>query len=485
MLLRNSYWDLVHVSHASTKVVAMPPAVRDRAQARRTAAGATPLPHRRYTVFSDNHVLTFYCAAFGIILTVWFRHGGFGNLFNGAILASTSVTQLTGIAASFAGLAGLTLAGRPLAIEHRYGLDRVFIWHRILGETMAVLVGLHAVAGVFAWGLDIGFATAIVDLTGRETYMALAFVGALIIGAVTITSLRSIRRHMSYETWYFIHLLAYAGFAMSFGHEIVWGDLFAGDALSRGLWIALHVGVGVMLIRGRWGRLIVATLRPMHIAETRKLNDNTTEIRLAGGGLHKMVGDAGQFVIVRPLAKGLWWQAHPFSLSAAPTTDGLKISVKSLGDASQSIGALARGTRVVVEGPFGAFTPRAIEDRKVLFIVGGIGVAPVKAMLERLDRKHQPIVLYRASRHDDLVYANELRGMARDLGGELMTLVGPTATLAVKDPFSGKVLRKAIPDLNERVTLLCGPERLLWAGRAGLREAGVLPEDIHFEQPWW
>ncbi|MEY2401221.1 MAG: hypothetical protein QOJ08_1332 [Ilumatobacteraceae bacterium] len=463
----------------------MPVDVRDRAQVRNTAAGAQPLARRRYTVFSDNHLLSFFCAAFGVILTVWFRHGGLGNLTAGAIPASTSLTQLTGISASFAGLAGLALAGRPVAIEHRYGLDRVFIWHRILGETMAVLIGVHVVAAVFSWGLDAGFGAAIIDLTGRDSYMALAFVGALIIGAVTVTSLRSIRRQMAYETWYFIHLLAYAGFAISFSHEIVWGELFADDTFSRWLWIALHIGVGIMLIRGRWGRLIAAALRPMHIAETVTLNDNTTELRLAGGTLHKMVGDAGQFVIVRPLAKGLWWQAHPFSLSAAPTTGGLKISVKSLGDASTSIGRLPRGTRVAVEGPFGAFTPRAIDDRKVLFVVGGIGVAPVKAMLERLDRRHQPIVLYRASRHDDLVYADELRAMARELGGELLTLVGPTATLAIKDPFSGKVLLKAIPDLTERVALLCGPERLLWAGRAGLREAGVASDDIYFEQPWW
>ena len=462
----------------------MSAAVRDRAQPRHTSPGV-PLPRRRYTIFSDNHLLSFFCAAFGVILTVWFRHNGLADLGRGAIPAATSLTALTGIAASFAGLAGLALAGRPLAIEHRYGLDRVFIWHRILGETMAVLIGLHVVAGVFAWGLDTGFGAAIIDLTGRESYMALAFVGALIIGAVTITSLRSIRRQMSYETWYFVHLLAYAGFAISFSHEIVWGELFSDDAFSRWMWIALHIGVGVMLIRGRWGRFVAAAVRPMRIAETNKLNDNATELRLAGGALHKMVGDAGQFVIVRPLAKGLWWQAHPFSLSAAPTTDGLKISVKALGDGSAAIGRLPVGTRVVVEGPFGACTPRAIEDRKVLFIVGGIGVTPVKAMLERLDRRNQPIVLYRASRHDDLIYANELRGMAKALGGELMTLVGPTATLAVKDPFSGKVLRRAIPDLSERVALLCGPERLLWAGRAGLREAGVASEDIHFEQPWW
>ena len=463
----------------------MPSDVRDRAQTRRSASSAQPLQSRHYTTLTDNHLLSFFGASFGIILTVWLRHGGFGNLTKGAIPAATSLTQFTGVSASFAGLAGLALAGRPISIEHRYGLDRVFIWHRILGETMAVLVGLHVVAGVFAWGLDVGFATAIVDLTGEETYMALAFVGALIIGAVTITSLRSIRRQMAYETWYFIHLLAYAGFAISFSHEIVLGTLFADDTLARWLWIGLHVGVGVALIRGRWGRLIVAALHPLHIAETRRLNNNTAELRLAGGALDKMIGDAGQFVIVRPLAKGLWWQAHPFSLSAAPTTHGLKISVKSLGDGSASIADLPTGTRVIVEGPFGANTPQAIADRKVLFIVGGIGVAPVKAMLERLDRRHKPIVLYRAHRHDDLVYANELRGMARDLGGELMTLVGPTATLAVRDPFSGKVLSKAIPDLADRVAVLCGPERLLWAGRAGLREAGVAAEDIHFEQPWW
>lgn len=463
----------------------MPSGVRERVDVRRGPIGAQPLPARTYTKFTDNHLLSFFSAAFGLILTVWLRHGGFGNLFKGAVPASTSLTQLTGIAASFVGLAGLALAARPVSVEHRYGFDRVFIWHRILGETMAVLVVAHVVAGVFSWGLDIGFSTAIVDLTGREPYMAWAFVGSLLIGAVTITSLRSIRRQMSYETWYFVHLLAYLGFVISFSHEIVLGELFAGDRLARWVWIALHLGVGVALLVGRWGRLALAALRPLHVAERRRLNDNTIELRLAGAGLGKMVGDAGQFVIVRPMVKGLWWQGHPFSLSAAPTTHGLRISVKSLGDGSASIGALPEGTKMIVEGPFGACTPRTFENRKVLFIVGGIGVAPVRAMLERLGPAHQPIVLYRAHRHDDLVYANELGEMARAHGGELMTLVGPSATLAVKDPFSGKVLRKAIPDITERVVVLCGPERLLWAGRAGLKEAGVPSEDIHFEQPWW
>ena len=100
----------------------MPAAVRDRAQPRHTTPGV-PLQRRRYTIFSDNHLLSFFSAAFGIILTVWFRHNGLADLGRGAIPAATSLTALTGIAASFAGLAGLALAGRPLAIEHRYGIS--------------------------------------------------------------------------------------------------------------------------------------------------------------------------------------------------------------------------------------------------------------------------------------------------------------------------------------------------------------------------
>ena len=50
--------------------------------------------------------------------------------------------------------------------------------------------------------------------------MALATVGTALIAVVTITSLRAVRRRLAYETWYFLHLLAYAGFALAFGHEI-------------------------------------------------------------------------------------------------------------------------------------------------------------------------------------------------------------------------------------------------------------------------
>lgn len=64
----------------------------------------------------------------------------------------------------------------------------------------------------------------------------------------------------------------------------------------------------------------------------------------------------GQFFGWRFFAKGHLLMSHPFSLSAAPTQKHLRITVKDLGDHSRSLALLKPGTRVFVEGPYGAFT---------------------------------------------------------------------------------------------------------------------------------
>jgi ferredoxin-NADP reductase len=109
----------------------------------------------------------------------------------------------------------------------------------------------------------------------------------------------------------------------------------------------------------------------------------------------------------------------------------------------------------------------------------------VLAMLERLGPDHEPVVLYRAHSEKDLVHLDDLRAATERLGGRLLTLVGPTAKLAVSDPFSARVLTAAIPDVADRAAVMCGPDRLLHAARAGLRAAGVPKSRIHSEHSWW
>ena len=425
-------------------------------------------------------------AAYGLcVVGMWSVHGGITKLTSGWSQAWTSITSLSGLLTSAIALLALVLVGRPLSLERRFGLDRMFVWHRILGDSMGLLLGIHVAAGTVAWAAESGWINAIIDLTGQMPYMALAFVGALLIGVVTISSLKSIRQKLSYETWYFIHMLAYLGMAISFGHEIYLGSDLAGDNVARYFWVGLHVAVLSLMVVSRWGRTIKAVVRPLRVTSIETVGYKTVAIEVSGKSLQHREGDAGQFCFVRPIKRGLWWQSHPFSMSAAPTRDRIRFTIKDRGDASHSITQLVKGSRVIVEGPFGVVTPDVLEGSKALFVVGGVGVAPVLAMVQRLIPDHEPIVLYRAHSEKDLVHFEELKTAVERLGGKILTLTGPTAKLAVKDPFSAKVLTAAIPDVAERAVVLCGPDRLLHAARSGLKAAGVPVSRIHSEHVWW
>lgn len=443
-----------------------------------------PLPRPERSSWLDTDIAAVAAGIALVVIGLWVKDGGLGALAGTGTPRWTSLAQITGLLASGTGLAGLYLVARPRALEQRYGIDRLFIWHRVLGESMAVLVGVHIVASVVSWQADLGWWPAVQELTGGAPDTATAAVGAGLVLLVTLSSLRTVRRRLAYETWYFLHLTAYVGFALAFFHQLSLGT-DVGTGLPRTLWIGLHLAIGAGLIVGRWGRLARAAASPLEVVERVPLNEDTVALRLGGPNLRSVKADAGQFFVLRPLRARLWWQGHPFSLSDAPSTDGLRFTIKARGDASAEMLRLRPGTKVVVEGPYGAHTPDELLGSKVLLIAGGVGIAPVRSLLERLNEDSEPIVLVRARDDRDLVHLDEIRALAARANGRVHVLVGPSAKLAVRDPFAADQLRRVAPDLHERRTLLCGPERLLHAARAGLRAAGVPDAHIHYERPWW
>ena len=83
----------------------------------------------------------------------------------------------------------------------------------------------------------------------------------------------------------------------------------------------------------------------------------------------------GQFLQWRFLHEDLWWQAHPYSVSAPPRPPFLRVTVKALGDFSESLARLPVGTRRRHRGPL-LVTAHARTADKVLFVVAGVGVTP-------------------------------------------------------------------------------------------------------------
>jgi len=420
-----------------------------------------------------------------VVVGLWARHGGVSSLGGSATDVFTSLASLTGLFASEAGILGLILVTRTPVLERRYGLDRLFNWHRLLGEAMAILIVAHIVTSIEAWADPTGVMTAIKDLTGREPYMALTTVGTVLILVVTITSLKFFRERITYETWWFIHLLSYVGLAFSFSHQIVLGTDFMNDTIARRFWIALHVAVALWIAWGRWGTLVRSLARPLRVESVHTEASGVVSLTLAGANLRRHHAASGQFYFLRELAPGRWWSNNPFSLSAEPTTSGLRFTIKDRGDASRAFTRIAVGARVAIEGPYGVCTPDLVGDDKVLLVAGGVGIGPIVSFLEQLSPTSQPVVLYRAHAQAEVAHAEELERLAAAHGGRLHILVGARTTLKVPDPFAADVLLKTVPDLAERVVVVAGPESMIKAVQRGALRAGVPAESIHAERAWW
>ncbi len=102
---------------------------------------------------------------------------------------------------------------------------------------------------------------------------------------------------------------------------------------------------GLGLVIGRWGRLARSAMRPLEVLDVTPLNDDTVALRIGGPNLVHIDADAGQFFVLRPRAPRLWWQVHPYSLSDAPGTNGLRFTIKARGDASAAVTRLRPGTK--------------------------------------------------------------------------------------------------------------------------------------------
>ncbi len=214
------------------------------------------------------------------------------------------------------------------------------------------------------------------------------------------------------------------------------------------------------------------------------LNDVAAAIELGGRNVAYLRAAAGQFALLRPLTSKLFWQPHPYSISAAPRVDRIRFTIKALGGASEQMTKLPDGTKVAIEGPYGTKIYEELRGRKLLLIAGGVGIAPVRSLMEDFDSVAEPVVIYRARRQQEIVHFDELENLAASINGRIIPVVGRTSDLEHGNPFDPQVMRSLVPDVAERVVVVCGSQPMIHAAFKCLRECGVDSADIHFERLW-
>jgi ferredoxin-NADP reductase len=215
----------------------------------------------------------------------------------------------------------------------------------------------------------------------------------------------------------------------------------------------------------------------VRVAGVTREGPGVVTVHLRGRRLDRLPVAGGQFFHWRFLQGGLWWQAHPYSLSAAPAGDRLRITVKDLGDHSAFLAGLKRGTRVAVEGPYGTFTADTATRNRLLLVGAGVGTAPILALLHDLPPQADVTVLLRASTREELVLRDEVAEEVHRRGGRLVELVGSREQVRL----DAAALRELVPDVRRREVYLCGPDPLAHRLATELQCAGVPGAHIHFE----
>ena len=410
-----------------------------------------------------------------VILEALFLTSGTGK--NGVL----TVAKFFGLHAAVLMLFQLLLVARLPWLDRRIGMDRLTVWHRWVGFTLLWTILSHAVLVV------LGFAR-LSHTSMTKTFFSLADVPASLLGmcatavvvVVAVVSARYVRQRLRYEVWHGLHLLLYVALGLAFVHQLQETTTFSSSAPAKIYWWALWLFAFGALVTGRF---IVPVWRNVHhrfeVTAVVLESDNVVSVHVTGRHLDRLPARAGQFCIWRFPGHQHWWVANPFSLSAAPDGRMLRLTAKAVGSTSAGLRHLPVGSRAFVEGPYGAFTSVHRTRSGALLIAGGVGITPIRALLEE-ESGGDVVVLYRVRSENDAVLVDEVRDLVADRGGRLHLLTGPRGEGA--SPFEPDGLRALVPDVTERDVYVCGPPAMTSAVLSTLRRLEVPQRQVHAER---
>ncbi|WP_291381929.1 ferredoxin reductase family protein [Demequina sp.] len=408
--------------------------------------------------------------------------------------ALTTIGRATGIVAATMMMVQLLVIARVPVIEHRLGHDRAALLHGRLGRIGFIVICVHVATLVLGYGARVNTgwwdqAWSFALHFGDE--MTLAVIGFWLLIAVVATSLAAVRTRWKYERWHAVHMLTYITIAVSIPHQFVNGTTFSGyafaatDTLARWYWAMMWtVSVGAFLVY-RWLRPLWHLLRHrITVARVDRNSDGTISVWMTGRLLQRMHPRAGQFFMWRFLSRGMWTEAHPFSLSRSPRGDVLRITVKPVGDHTAAISDLLPGTKVMAEGPLGRFTAHHRRAHGTVLAGAGSGIAPMVAILEELDSSGPIVVFLRARDASEIPHLDEVRELARERGATLYLLEGRRSTGWLPQGQAA-TMTQLVPAIAASDVYVCGPEEWAKAVLDEARACGAPEEHLHREEFAW
>lgn len=204
---------------------------------------------------------------------------------------------------------------------------------------------------------------------------------------------------------------------------------------------------------------------------------------------------AGQFVdmtLISPPETDAEGDTRSFSLASAPFEDTLMVATRLRDTAfKRTLRAMSPGTDVRVEGPFGNLTLHNNPARPAVFMSGGIGITPIRSILENAARQrlpHRIFLFYSNRRPEDAPFLEELTALERE-NPNYRLIATMTKVEESRRPWRGEtgsitrdMLARYLKDAASAIYYITGPGGMVAGLRTVLQSAGVDDDDVRTEE---
>ena len=382
-------------------------------------------------------------------------------------------------------LVQFALVSHVRSMSRPFGTDALVQFHRDMGMLALGVVVAHP------------FLLTIMGLSWSSWIPLIGFPGS---GAVALWALVALvattvwrrRLRLSYEAWRVAHLTLSVAVAISMLLHVLATTGYSRSRPVRAMLWGYVLVFGLVLVGYRVARPMRLRSRPWTVTGNLDEGASVRTLRLSPQGHTGLTFDPGQFVWLITGTSPFSLQEHPLSISSsAERTDGgtIQVSIKALGDWSSGlVPRLAPGTRVWVDGAFGAFTTEGKAAQGFVLIAGGIGIAPMRSIIltmrDRGDKRQ--VILFSCAHHPSrMPFRREIEHVRGELNLDVVEVFeAPDADwTGERGHLTVEILQRHLPVSFRRYHyFVCGPPPMMDAVEATLLSVGVGPRSIDSER---
>lgn len=206
-------------------------------------------------------------------------------------------------------------------------------------------------------------------------------------------------------------------------------------------------------------------------------------------GFEFRAGQFADYTLIDPPQTDAEGNTRGFSLVQAPFEPDLVAATRMRDTAFKRVlKDLPLGTEVKLDAPYGDFTLHKTTTTPAVFIIGGIGVTPVRSMIAQAthDKTGHRITLLHASRTPaDFPFKADFERLAQDNPHFTYVAIADSAPAGWRGERGGidaNMVKKYVPDLNRPIYYLSGPEGMVKAMRQLLVGLKVNEDNIRTEE---